>query len=129
MRIWLDRDGTVIATVEYAVPSVCREAEILTPIGVFRQNRREGETWVYRFEGLLGQREPDAYVSDLREPGSPEWDGPVVTTTRATWADATKAFARLKEHLAAANAGTRPGVQPSEVDALMRLCAEVVGVA
>lgn len=94
-RIWLENgDGAVIATAKYDVPEALREPRVLTPIGAFLQSRRVGKTWAYRFDGPLGNREADPYVTELRTPGGADWDGPTPTVPRPGYRDVLSAFAR-----------------------------------
>ncbi len=94
-RIWLENaDGAVMATATYDVPEALREPRVLTPIGAFLQSRRNGKTWAYRYDGPLGNREPDPYVREFRSPGDPAWDGPEPSVTPPGYREVLAAFAK-----------------------------------
>lgn len=81
----MDAAGRITNTVLYDVPTQMRESVLHIAGSAFQAMRQEANgTWVYRYAYPAPSAATDAFLTDMRNDQSPEWDGPAPDTTPTT---------------------------------------------
>jgi hypothetical protein len=121
----VDHNNHPVATALWDIPLALRTPQVLAAVGELHSIAQDAAgRWIYRVEGVVGNRPPDSDLKEYKFPTDADWDGPAITVPAPTFADVDEAFRKLLANNRLHDAGK---VSLQQVMDLYRLFKQVWG--